>query len=65
MQVPSVRGTGVPLRLRSRADVKLLTLAITGAWGLQVAGNAAETSGVLGLETFTRNQAMSRLEYNF
>jgi hypothetical protein len=41
------------------------TLAISGAWGIQVAGHAVDAPGSLDLTNFTRHQAMFRLEYNF
>jgi hypothetical protein len=40
-------------------------LAISGAWGLQVAGRADGVPGALDLTNFTRQQATLRLEYNF
>jgi hypothetical protein len=41
------------------------TLAISGAWGVQVAGHADDVPGSLDLTNFTRHQATFRLEYNF
>jgi hypothetical protein len=40
-------------------------LAISGAWGVQVAGQAVDVAGSLDLANFTRHQATFRLEYNF
>jgi len=40
-------------------------LAISGAWGVQVAGHAIDVPGSLDLANFTRHQALFRLEYNF
>jgi len=39
--------------------------AISGAWGVQVAGHAVDVPGSLDLTNFTRHQALFRLEYNF
>jgi len=39
--------------------------AISGSWGLQVAGHAADAPGALDLTNFTRQQALLRLEYDF
>jgi hypothetical protein len=41
------------------------TLAISGAWGVQLAGHSADVPGSLDLTNFTRYQALFRLEYNF
>jgi hypothetical protein len=41
------------------------SLAISGAWGFQVAGRAAVVPAALDLTNFTRQQATLRLEYNF
>jgi hypothetical protein len=41
------------------------SLAISGAWSVQVAGHATEVPGTLDLTKFTRQQALFRLEYNF
>jgi hypothetical protein len=41
------------------------TLAISGAWGVQVAGHAVDVPGSLDLMNFTRHQAKFRLEYSF
>jgi len=41
------------------------TLAISGAWGFQVAGHATGMPAALDLTNFTRQQATVRLEYNF
>jgi hypothetical protein len=41
------------------------TFAISGAWGIQVAGHAVDVPGSLDLTNFTRHQAMLRLEFNF
>jgi hypothetical protein len=41
------------------------TLAISGSWGVQVAGHAADDARSLDLTNFTRHQALFRLEYNF
>jgi hypothetical protein len=41
------------------------SVAISGAWGLQVAGHATAVPAALDLANFTRQQATLRLEYNF
>ena len=41
------------------------TLALSGAWSFQVAGHATSVPGPLDLTSFTRQQAMLRVEYNF
>jgi hypothetical protein len=41
------------------------SLAISGAWGYQVAGRATGVSAALDLTNFTRQQAQLRVEYNF
>jgi hypothetical protein len=41
------------------------SLAISGAWSVQVAGHATAVPGALDLTSFTRQQALLRLEYNF
>jgi hypothetical protein len=41
------------------------SLAISGAWGFQVAGRASGVPAALDLTNFTRHQATLRLEYNF
>jgi hypothetical protein len=41
------------------------TLAISGSWGVQVAGRAAGDPGSLDLTNFTRHLATFRVEYNF
>jgi hypothetical protein len=41
------------------------SLAISGAWGFQVAGRATGVAGALDLTNFTRQQAQLRIEYNF
>jgi hypothetical protein len=41
------------------------SLAISGAWGFQVAGHATIVPAALDLTNFTRQQAALRLEYNF
>jgi len=41
------------------------SLAISGAWGFQVAGRATGVGGALDLTNFTRQQAQLRVEYNF
>jgi hypothetical protein len=41
------------------------SLAISGAWGVQVAGHATAVPAALDLTNFTRQQAGLRLEYNF
>ena len=41
------------------------SLAISGAWSVQVAGHATEVPGTLDLTRFTRQQALFRVEYNF
>lgn len=41
------------------------TLAISAAWGIQVAGHAAGAGGGLDVANFTRQQALLRVEYNF
>jgi hypothetical protein len=40
-------------------------LAISGAWGFQLAGHATGVPAALDLTNFTRQQATVRLEYNF
>ena len=40
-------------------------LAVSAAWGVQVAGHAVDGPGSLDLSNFTRHQATFRLEYNF
>jgi hypothetical protein len=40
-------------------------LAISAAWSIQVAGHATSVPGPLDLTSFTRQQAMLRVEYNF
>ena len=41
------------------------SLAISGAWGVQIAGHATAVPAALDLTNFTRQQATLRLEYNF
>jgi hypothetical protein len=41
------------------------SLAISGAWGFQIAGRATGTAAALDLTNFTRQQATLRIEYNF
>jgi hypothetical protein len=41
------------------------SLAISGAWGFQVAGRTTGVGGALDLTNFTRQQAQLRVEYNF
>ena len=41
------------------------SLAISGAWSVQVAGHATEVPGAFDLTNFTRQQATLRVEYNF
>ena len=41
------------------------TFAISGSWGVQVAGHAVADPGTLDLTNFTRDQATLRIEYNF
>jgi hypothetical protein len=41
------------------------SLAISGAWSVQVAGHATEVPGALDLTNFTHQQALLRVEYNF
>ncbi|MCP4617714.1 MAG: hypothetical protein GY844_14935 [Bradyrhizobium sp.] len=41
------------------------SLAISGAWSMQVAGRSSDIPGSLDLTKFTRHQALLRLEYNF
>jgi hypothetical protein len=41
------------------------SLAISGAWSVQVAGHATEVPGALDFTKFTRQQALFRVEYNF
>lgn len=41
------------------------TLAISAAWDFQLAGRASGSGGALDLASFTRQQALLRLEYNF
>ncbi|MGO4716655.1 hypothetical protein [Bradyrhizobium sp. 2TAF24] len=41
------------------------TLAVSGAWDIQVAGRATDLPGFLDLAHFTRHQALLRVEYNF
>jgi hypothetical protein len=41
------------------------SLAISGAWGVQVAGHATAVPAPLDLTNFTRQQATLRIEYNF
>jgi hypothetical protein len=39
--------------------------AISGSWGVQVAGHATDAPGALDVTNFTRHQALLRLEYDF
>jgi hypothetical protein len=41
------------------------SLAVSGAWSVQVAGHATQVPGALDLTKFTRQQALFRVEYNF
>jgi hypothetical protein len=41
------------------------SLALSGAWSVQVAGHATDVPGALDLTKFTRQQALFRVEYNF
>ena len=41
------------------------SFAISAAWSIQVAGHAADVPGSLDLTSFTRHQAVLRMEYNF
>lgn len=41
------------------------SLAISGAWSVQVAGRATGAAGALDLTKFARQQALFRVEYNF
>ena len=41
------------------------SLAVSAAWGYQVAGRASGAPGALDLTNFTRQQAQFRVEYNF
>ncbi|MGO9360774.1 MAG: hypothetical protein ACLP1D_24395 [Xanthobacteraceae bacterium] len=57
---------GQALFVGPNAYVKLSkTLAISGAWSTQVAGRATAVPGPLDLTSFTRQQALLRVEYNF
>jgi hypothetical protein len=41
------------------------TMAISAAWGVQVAGHAVDIPGSLDLKNFERHRAQLRLMYNF
>jgi hypothetical protein len=41
------------------------TIAISAAWGVQVAGHAVDIPGSLDLKNFERHRAQLRLMYNF
>jgi hypothetical protein len=41
------------------------SLALSGAWSVQLTGHATEVPGALDLTKFTRQQALLRVEYNF
>lgn len=41
------------------------SLAVSGAWSVQVAGRSAAIPGALDLTKFSRQQALFRIEYNF
>lgn len=39
--------------------------AVSGGWGIQVAGHAVDVPGALDLKNFERHQAFLRVAYNF
>jgi len=57
---------GQALFVGPNAYLKLTkTLAISGAWSTQVTGRASGVPGTFDLTSFTRQQALLRVEYNF
>jgi hypothetical protein len=57
---------GQALFLGPTAFIRLSrSLAISGAWSVQLTGHATAVPGALDLTSFTRQQALLRVEYNF